>query len=82
MWFTGLKKGLRKLQPVKLGINPIPGEQFFMGSLLHNPVLGQHQNTLGILDRGETVSDDKSSPVLSQRLQGFLDHLFALIIQG
>ena len=53
-----------------------------MSPLLCDSVICQYKDSLGFADGGQSVGNDKCSPVLCQALQGLLHDLLAFIVKG
>ena len=70
------------LKAVELVVHSLLLEQFGVGSLLDDLSAAYHGNGVRVVDGGETVSDDNARPSLPCLVQGLLDYLLALSVQG
>ena len=66
---------------MQVTVEPTALQQFRMGSDLGQSALVEHQNLIGMLDRGETVRDDQGGPVRYEVGQGILHQTLGLIVE-
>ncbi len=61
-----------RLRPPQPGVASVAGQQIFVRPLLDHASVIEHQDEIGVADRGETVGDDQVRAACEQRRQRFL----------
>ena len=67
---------------VQIRIRPTRRDQFRVCALFSNAAIGQDQDSLRVSHSAQPVRDDQGGAVVAQGLEGILDRLFALVVQG
>lgn len=69
---------LMVLQGVQLVVPAVLGQQFLMGALLQNFAVGQHDDVVGVLDRGQAVGDHEHGADAAHLFQRILNQQLGL----
>ena len=77
-----LRHHILKLRIVKICIEPVCREQFFVISLLDDVSVFHDENQIRITNRGQPVGDDEACSALHQVIHGFLDLDFGSGVDG
>ena len=72
--------GHHVLSPPKFGIEPVPGQQYLVRSLLHHSSLIKHDDLIGMTGRLQTMGDHHHRATDHQTRQGPLDFELGLKI--
>ncbi len=65
-----------ELALVKVGVDPLLGKEFLMGTFFDNGALVDHEHLVGIANGTEPVGDNKACSSLHERQQDLLDAEF------
>ncbi len=76
------KHHLVRLHLVEIGILTIAVKQLFMRALLLDAILGEHDDALGVTDRGQAVGDDEHGALAAQSFERIADGLFTFVVEG
>jgi hypothetical protein len=70
------------LKVVQPSIETAAAEQLVVGTGLDDPAFTEHDDPIGMADRGQPVSDDEYRAILHQPVDRLLDQALRLGIEG
>ena len=76
------QRSIREVSGIQLIIFPLLGDQIVVGSPLDDPALLHDHDTVGILDCGKPVGDDKGGASLHQGVHAGLHQLLGAGVNG